>query len=162
MDSMMASLTVETKSMCLDIDGFQSRLTGLEQHVAMVEAHISSFQDRDQELLYLCSKITDLEDRSHRDNVRFLRFPENLEGTDIHSPPQGEPTLPKLTGLPFDPPPPGVSESTQTRPQATGQSQPLPPNHSLPLATPADPPTPASGLHAWTIPDGRVVDPDDC
>ncbi|KAJ1087496.1 hypothetical protein NDU88_000665 [Pleurodeles waltl] len=30
MDNAMASLTVETKSMCLDIAGFQSRVTGLE------------------------------------------------------------------------------------------------------------------------------------
>ncbi|KAJ1152761.1 hypothetical protein NDU88_005536 [Pleurodeles waltl] len=45
MDNAMASLTVETKSMHLDIAGFQSRVTGLEQRVLMV--------DRDQELLYL-------------------------------------------------------------------------------------------------------------
>ncbi|KAJ1084743.1 hypothetical protein NDU88_004889 [Pleurodeles waltl] len=102
MDNAVASLTVETKSMHLDIAGFQSRVTGIEQRVSTVETHITSSQDRDQELLYLRSKLIDLEDRSCRDNVRFLRFPENVEGTDINS--YLWETLPKLTGLTFDPP----------------------------------------------------------
>ncbi|KAJ1118248.1 hypothetical protein NDU88_006443 [Pleurodeles waltl] len=37
-----------------------------------MEDHVDTVQDRDQDLLYLCSKLTDLEDRSRRDNVRFL------------------------------------------------------------------------------------------
>ncbi|KAJ1190714.1 hypothetical protein NDU88_000036 [Pleurodeles waltl] len=69
MDNAMASLTAETKSICPDIAGFQSRVTGLEQHVATVETHFASPQDWDQELLYLRSKMIDLEDRSRRDNV---------------------------------------------------------------------------------------------
>ncbi|KAJ1214656.1 hypothetical protein NDU88_002274 [Pleurodeles waltl] len=68
MDSMMASLTEETKLMLLDIAVFQSRMTSLEQRVTTVEAQASSSLDRDQELLYLCSKLIDLEDRSRRDN----------------------------------------------------------------------------------------------
>ncbi|KAJ1113227.1 hypothetical protein NDU88_001481 [Pleurodeles waltl] len=89
----------ETKSIRLDIAGFQSRVTGLEQRVATVETHVISSRDRDQELLYLCSKMIDLEARSRRDNVRFLGFPETTEGMDIHSF-LGE-ALPKLTGLTF-------------------------------------------------------------
>ncbi|KAJ1200766.1 hypothetical protein NDU88_004587 [Pleurodeles waltl] len=69
MNNAMASLTAETKSICLDIAGFQSQVMGLEQWVTMVEAHVASSQDRDQELLYLCSKMIDLEDRSRRDNI---------------------------------------------------------------------------------------------
>ncbi|KAJ1113850.1 hypothetical protein NDU88_002091 [Pleurodeles waltl] len=69
MDNTMASLTAETKSMRLDIAGFQSRVTGLEQRVTTVETHITSSQDRDQELIYLCSKLIDLKARSRRDNV---------------------------------------------------------------------------------------------
>ncbi|KAJ1097454.1 hypothetical protein NDU88_002573 [Pleurodeles waltl] len=107
MDSIMASLTEETKSMLLDIAGFQSQVTSLEQRVTTVEAHATSSQDRDQELLYFCSKLIDLEDKSHRDNILFLGFPENIEGADIHS--YLKETLPKLTGLTFDPP--GVSKS---------------------------------------------------
>ncbi|KAJ1171812.1 hypothetical protein NDU88_003670 [Pleurodeles waltl] len=53
MDSAMASLMAETKSMRLDIAGFQSQFTGLDQRVTSVETHIASWVDRDQELLYL-------------------------------------------------------------------------------------------------------------
>ncbi|KAJ1139541.1 hypothetical protein NDU88_005911 [Pleurodeles waltl] len=69
MDNAMAPLTAETKSIRLDIAGFQSRVMGLDQQVSLVEAHAASSRDRDQELLYLRSKMTDLEDRSRRDNV---------------------------------------------------------------------------------------------
>ncbi|KAJ1209478.1 hypothetical protein NDU88_004856 [Pleurodeles waltl] len=102
MDTAMASLTAETKSMRLDIAGFQSRVLDLEQRVLTVKTHITAFTDRDQELLYLRSKLIDLEDRSRRDNVRFLGFPETIESADIHS--YLRETLPKLTGLPFDSP----------------------------------------------------------
>ncbi|KAJ1090179.1 hypothetical protein NDU88_003314 [Pleurodeles waltl] len=119
MDSMMASVTEETKLMHLDISGFQSRVTSLEQCVMTVEAQAIS-PDREQELLYHRSKLIDLEDRSRRDNVHFLKFPENIKGTDVHS--FLRETLPKLTGLTFDPP--RVSKSAQTWPQAPGRSQP--------------------------------------
>ncbi|KAJ1090426.1 hypothetical protein NDU88_003558 [Pleurodeles waltl] len=98
----MASLTAVTKSMCLDIAGFQSQVAGLDQRVTTVETRIASWVDRDQELLYLRSKLIDLEDRSHRDDVRFLGCPENIEGMDIHS--YIRETLPKLTGIIFAPP----------------------------------------------------------
>ncbi|KAJ1118409.1 hypothetical protein NDU88_006600 [Pleurodeles waltl] len=75
MDSAMASLRVETKSMHLDIAGFQSQVAGLDQRVTSVETHIASWVDRDQELLYLHSKLIDLEDRSLRNNVCFVEVP---------------------------------------------------------------------------------------
>ncbi|KAJ1118769.1 hypothetical protein NDU88_006956 [Pleurodeles waltl] len=103
MDSAMASLTVATKSMRMNIAGFQTQVTGLEQRVTMVETRIASWVERDQELLYLSCKLIDLEDRSHRDNIHCLWFPENVKGADIHSY-LGE-TLPKLTAIIFDPPP---------------------------------------------------------
>ncbi|KAJ1113249.1 hypothetical protein NDU88_001503 [Pleurodeles waltl] len=102
MDNAMASLTVETKSIRLDIAGFQSRVMGLEQKVTMVEGQVATSQDRDQEFLYLRSKLIDLEDRSQRDNVRFLGFLETIEGEDMHS--FLWEGLPKLTGITFDPP----------------------------------------------------------
>ncbi|KAJ1211063.1 hypothetical protein NDU88_006425 [Pleurodeles waltl] len=74
MDNAITSLTAETKSMRLDIADFQSRVTGLVQRVTTVEGNITTFQDRDQELFYLRSKLIDLEDRSRRDNVSFFRF----------------------------------------------------------------------------------------
>ncbi|KAJ1118299.1 hypothetical protein NDU88_006494 [Pleurodeles waltl] len=102
MDSAMALLTAITKSIRLDIAGFQSCVMGLEQAVTMVEACIASSRDRDQELLFLHRKMTDLEDRSRRDSVQFLGFPENIRGRDIHSFLREK--LPKLTGITFDPP----------------------------------------------------------
>ncbi|KAJ1210267.1 hypothetical protein NDU88_005633 [Pleurodeles waltl] len=48
------------------------------------------------------SKLTDPEDRSRRNNVRFLGFPESIEGTDILS--YLRDTLPKLADITFDPP----------------------------------------------------------
>ncbi|KAJ1096621.1 hypothetical protein NDU88_001756 [Pleurodeles waltl] len=79
MDSMMTSLTEDTKSMRLDIAGFQSRVTALEQQMTTVETQAVLASDRDQELLYLRNKVIDLEDRSRRDNVRFLGFLEEIE-----------------------------------------------------------------------------------
>ncbi|KAJ1218866.1 hypothetical protein NDU88_006438 [Pleurodeles waltl] len=102
MDSMMISLTEETKSMCLDIAGFPSRVTTLEQRVTTVETQATLTADRDQELLYLHSKVIDLEDRSRRDNVCFLGFPEEIEVADVQSFLKN--ALPQLTGLTFDPP----------------------------------------------------------
>ncbi|KAJ1151619.1 hypothetical protein NDU88_004399 [Pleurodeles waltl] len=101
-DSMMTSLTEDTKSMRLDIAGFQSRVTTLEQRVTTVETQATLASDRDQDLLYLRSKVTYLKDRSRRDNVRFLGFPEEIEGVDVQSFLKN--TLPQLTGLTFDPP----------------------------------------------------------
>ncbi|KAJ1188590.1 hypothetical protein NDU88_005349 [Pleurodeles waltl] len=102
MDSAMVSLTAETKYICMEIASFQTRVLGLEQRVSKMEAHASSFQDRDQELLFLRSKLTDLKDNSRRDNVRFLGFPENIEGKDLHR--FLRDTLPRLTGITFEPP----------------------------------------------------------
>ncbi|KAJ1174900.1 hypothetical protein NDU88_000191 [Pleurodeles waltl] len=47
MDNAISSLTAETKSMPLDIAGFQPRVTGLEQRVTTVKSHITTFQDKD-------------------------------------------------------------------------------------------------------------------
>ncbi|KAJ1115231.1 hypothetical protein NDU88_003457 [Pleurodeles waltl] len=63
MDSAIASLTAETKSIRMDIADFQFRKMGLEQRVTMVEAQVATSRVQDQKLLYLRSKLTDLEDR---------------------------------------------------------------------------------------------------
>ncbi|KAJ1089865.1 hypothetical protein NDU88_003009 [Pleurodeles waltl] len=85
MDSAMTSLTAETKSMRLDIAGFQTQVSGLDQRVTTVESQVASWNDRDQELLHHRSKLKDLEDRFRRNNFRLLGFPENVEGADIYS-----------------------------------------------------------------------------
>ncbi|KAJ1123154.1 hypothetical protein NDU88_001627 [Pleurodeles waltl] len=66
MDSTISALAAETKSMRLNKAGFQSRFSDLEQRVVAVEDHLNTAPDRDQELLFLHSKLVDLEDRSHR------------------------------------------------------------------------------------------------
>ncbi|KAJ1129753.1 hypothetical protein NDU88_008118 [Pleurodeles waltl] len=96
---MKTSLTEDTKSVCQDIAVFHSRMTTLEQRVTTVETQALLASDRDQELLYLRSRVMDLEDRSSRDNVRFLGFPEEIEGADVQSVLKN--TLPQLTGLTF-------------------------------------------------------------
>ncbi|KAJ1181301.1 hypothetical protein NDU88_006509 [Pleurodeles waltl] len=102
MDASISSLTLDTKSMRSDIAGFQSRVTGLEHRMGSLEMQVATSQDREQDLLYLRSKLTDLEDRSRRDNIRLLGIPENEEGTDIQA--FLGSTLPKLISLDFDPP----------------------------------------------------------
>ncbi|KAJ1082475.1 hypothetical protein NDU88_002642 [Pleurodeles waltl] len=88
--------------MRLEIAGFQSQTSGLDHRVVAVESQVVLQTDRDEELLHLRSKLTDLEDRSRRNNVRFLGFPEGIEGTDILS--YLRDTLPKLADITFDPP----------------------------------------------------------
>ncbi|KAJ1202880.1 hypothetical protein NDU88_006675 [Pleurodeles waltl] len=99
MDASISSLTLETKSMRSDIAGFQSRVTGLEHHMGTLEMQVATYRDRDQDLLYLRSKKTDMVDRSQRDNICLLGIPENEEGTDIQA--FLGSTLPKLN---FDSP----------------------------------------------------------
>ncbi|KAJ1130658.1 hypothetical protein NDU88_009009 [Pleurodeles waltl] len=102
MDASISSLTLETKSIRTNIAGFHSRVMGLESRVETLETHMSTIQDRDQDLSYLRSKVTDLEDRSRRDNIRLLGIPENEEGTDVQT--FLSSTIPKLTSLAFEPP----------------------------------------------------------
>ncbi|KAJ1135341.1 hypothetical protein NDU88_001781 [Pleurodeles waltl] len=67
-----------------------------------LEVQATMSRDRDQDLLYLRSKLTDMEDRSRRDNIRIHGIPENKEGPDIQA--FLSSTLPRLTSLDFDPP----------------------------------------------------------
>ncbi|KAJ1181103.1 hypothetical protein NDU88_006313 [Pleurodeles waltl] len=102
MDNAMVALTAETRSMRLEIAGFQSQISGLDQRVTTVEAQAASWTNRDQELLHLHSRLTDLEDRSRRNNIHLLGIPEGTEGMDILS--YLRDMLPKLTNTTFDPP----------------------------------------------------------
>ncbi|KAJ1138938.1 hypothetical protein NDU88_005317 [Pleurodeles waltl] len=102
MDNAMVALTAETRSMRLDIAGFESQMSVLDQRVATVETQVASWTDRDLELSHFRSKLTDLEDKSRRNNVRLLGFPEGVEGADIFSCLRD--ILPKLIDVTFDPP----------------------------------------------------------
>ncbi|KAJ1130962.1 hypothetical protein NDU88_009306 [Pleurodeles waltl] len=98
MDSAISSLAAETKSICLDIVGFQSCVSGLEQRVATVEDHLNPTLDRDQKLLYLRSTLIYLEDRSH---VSFFGFLEQTVGKDTQAFLRN--ALHTLMSLTFDP-----------------------------------------------------------
>ncbi|KAJ1192505.1 hypothetical protein NDU88_001812 [Pleurodeles waltl] len=102
MEASISSLTLETKSMRSDIAGFESRVAGLEHRMGTLETQVATVQDRDQDLLYLQSKITDLEGRSRSDNICLFGIPENEEGKDVQV--FVGSILPKLTLLTFDPP----------------------------------------------------------
>ncbi|KAJ1208646.1 hypothetical protein NDU88_004029 [Pleurodeles waltl] len=102
MDNAMVALMAETRSMRLEIAGFQSQISGLDQRVTTDQAQAASWTNRDQELFYLRSRLTDLEDRSRRNNIHLLGVPEGTEGADIPS--YLRDMLPKLTDTTFYPP----------------------------------------------------------
>ncbi|KAJ1157613.1 hypothetical protein NDU88_010318 [Pleurodeles waltl] len=102
MDSTISTLATETKSIRSDIASFQSRMIGLEQCITAVEDHLNTVPDREQKLLFLRSKLIDLEDKSSMDNVLFVGFPGRIEGPNIQAFLQK--VLPALTGITFDPP----------------------------------------------------------
>ncbi|KAJ1128454.1 hypothetical protein NDU88_006832 [Pleurodeles waltl] len=102
MDHAMMALTAETRSMRLEIAGLQLQISGLDQWVATVETQVASWTDNGQELMHLRSKRTDLEDRSCRNNIHLMGFPEGIEGTNLIS--YLRDILPKLTDITFDPP----------------------------------------------------------
>ncbi|KAJ1154760.1 hypothetical protein NDU88_007503 [Pleurodeles waltl] len=155
MDSEMVSLAAETKSIRMEIASFQTRVLGLEQRVSKVEAHTSSFQDRDQELIFLRSKQTDLEDGSRRDNVRFLGFPENIEGEDLQRFLQD--TLPRLTGITFEPPL-EFQRAHRLGPRRTVTDA-HPTNHSLPSSSYTSPPTYTESTYTRSLSAGWTHNP---
>ncbi|KAJ1090438.1 hypothetical protein NDU88_003570 [Pleurodeles waltl] len=83
MDSKISDLTVASTSIRADIAGFRETVTDLDQHLMNVEAHVATLPDHEAELRSLRAKVTDLEDRSRRDNVHDFGIPEQKEGPDI-------------------------------------------------------------------------------
>ncbi|KAJ1155707.1 hypothetical protein NDU88_008436 [Pleurodeles waltl] len=83
MDLKITDLTLASSSICADIAGFRETVTNLDQRLSAVEDHVAAIPDQEEELRSLRAKLTDLEDRSRRDNVRFFGIPEQKEGSDI-------------------------------------------------------------------------------
>ncbi|KAJ1177782.1 hypothetical protein NDU88_003034 [Pleurodeles waltl] len=152
MDTSISSLTLATKSMCSDIAGFQSRVTELEHRMRSLKAHEATAQDRDQDLLYLRSKITYLEDRSRRDNIHLFGIPEKEEGPDVQA--FLGSILPKLTSLTFDPP------LKFQQAHRVGLKRPMgpqdPPDHRMPAMPQPDSSTSPSSTKPWTFPDRQI------
>ncbi|KAJ1132314.1 hypothetical protein NDU88_010640 [Pleurodeles waltl] len=83
MDLKRTDLTLACSSIRADIAGFREMVTNLDQRLSAVEDHIEVTPDQEEELKSLRAKLTELEDRSRRDNVRFFGIPEQKEGSDI-------------------------------------------------------------------------------
>ncbi|KAJ1115861.1 hypothetical protein NDU88_004082 [Pleurodeles waltl] len=83
MDSNISALMAETKSIHTDIAGFQNCVTDLQHCISVAEEHLNTLPERDRELLFLYSKVIDLEDGSCNDNIHFFGLPECAEGSDI-------------------------------------------------------------------------------
>ncbi|KAJ1139160.1 hypothetical protein NDU88_005537 [Pleurodeles waltl] len=75
MDLKITDLTVAYSSIRADIDGFRETANDLDQCLTAVEGQVEALPDQEVELRSLWAKITDLEDRSRRDNVRFFGIP---------------------------------------------------------------------------------------
>ncbi|KAJ1084692.1 hypothetical protein NDU88_004838 [Pleurodeles waltl] len=85
MDLKITDLTVASSSIRADIAGFRETSNALDQRLTAVEDQVTALPDQVVELRSLRAKITDLEDRSRRDNVRFFGIREHKEGSNIKS-----------------------------------------------------------------------------
>ncbi|KAJ1099833.1 hypothetical protein NDU88_004928 [Pleurodeles waltl] len=98
----ISDLSVAASSIRADIARFQVTVTDLDHRLTTVENHIEDLPAQDEEIRSLQMKITDLEDRSRRDTVRFFGIPEHKEGLDFKAFLKN--FLPELRGLDFSPP----------------------------------------------------------
>ncbi|KAJ1159398.1 hypothetical protein NDU88_012065 [Pleurodeles waltl] len=83
MDLKITDLTLASSSIRANIAGFRETANNLDQRLSAAEDHIATTPDQEEELKSLRAKLTELEDRSRRDNVRFFGIPEQKEGSDI-------------------------------------------------------------------------------
>ncbi|KAJ1163753.1 hypothetical protein NDU88_004206 [Pleurodeles waltl] len=83
MDAKISDLTVASTSIRADIAGFRETATDLDLCLTMAEDRVATLPNQETELRSLRAKVTDLEDRSRRDNVRLFGIPEYKEGSDI-------------------------------------------------------------------------------
>ncbi|KAJ1126466.1 hypothetical protein NDU88_004873 [Pleurodeles waltl] len=71
MELKMSDLSAASTSIRADIARFQVMVTDLDQRLMTAKDHIAAMPVQDTEMR---AKITDLEDRSRRDNIRFLVY----------------------------------------------------------------------------------------
>ncbi|KAJ1143450.1 hypothetical protein NDU88_009759 [Pleurodeles waltl] len=82
MDLKISDLSAVSTSIRTDIACFHETVTDLDPRLTTVEDHIATLPEQDAELQSQRAKITDLENRSRRDNVCFFGIPEHKEGSD--------------------------------------------------------------------------------
>ncbi|KAJ1208044.1 hypothetical protein NDU88_003434 [Pleurodeles waltl] len=102
MDMKILDLSTASTSIPGNIAHFQVTVTDLDQCLTTVEDHIATLPAQDMEMQFFLAKITDLEDRSQRDNVCFFGIPEHTDGSDVKGFLKN--FLPEITGLAFSPP----------------------------------------------------------
>ncbi|KAJ1088978.1 hypothetical protein NDU88_002132 [Pleurodeles waltl] len=102
MDLKISDLSMASTSIWADITAFRETVTDLDHHLTAVEDRVATLPDRDADLRLLRMKVTDLEDRSRRDNVSFFGISEHKGGSDIST--FLKILIPELTGLDFSPP----------------------------------------------------------
>ncbi|KAJ1083207.1 hypothetical protein NDU88_003367 [Pleurodeles waltl] len=103
MDLKITDLTLASSSIRADIAGFRETANNLDQRLSAVEDHIATTPDQEEELKSLRAKLTELEDRSRRDNVRFFGILEQKEGSVIKT--FLSSLLTNHFGIEFSPPP---------------------------------------------------------
>ncbi|KAJ1106215.1 hypothetical protein NDU88_003618 [Pleurodeles waltl] len=74
MDLKITDLSAASVSIMTDIDCFSEMVADLDQRLTNVEDHVGMLPEHDAELQTLREKLTDLEDRSRRDNIRSLAY----------------------------------------------------------------------------------------
>ncbi|KAJ1212991.1 hypothetical protein NDU88_000630 [Pleurodeles waltl] len=85
MDARISDLTIASSSIRADIADFRETVHNLDQRLTSMEEHVAALSGQDAELRSLRTKVTDLEDRSRRDNICLFGIPEHKEGSDIKS-----------------------------------------------------------------------------
>ncbi|KAJ1106768.1 hypothetical protein NDU88_004166 [Pleurodeles waltl] len=98
-DQKITDLTIASSPICADIAGFKDTADSLDQRLTTVEDQMAILPDQEIELRSLRAKVTDLEDRSCRDNIRLFGIPERKEGPDTKA--FLQPLLPDLFGIEF-------------------------------------------------------------
>ncbi|KAJ1139355.1 hypothetical protein NDU88_005730 [Pleurodeles waltl] len=85
MDSKITDLSTAATAIRTDIANVQDRITDLNHHLTNVEGQLATLPGRDSELQFLRIKITDLDNRSQRNNISFFGIPEHKEGSDVRA-----------------------------------------------------------------------------
>ncbi|KAJ1102707.1 hypothetical protein NDU88_000151 [Pleurodeles waltl] len=101
MDARISDLTIASSSIRADIAGFRETVHNLDQHLTSMEEHMVPLPSQEAEMRSQRTKVTDLEDRSCRDNILLFGIPEHKQGSDIKS--FLKTLLPELTGLEYSP-----------------------------------------------------------
>ncbi|KAJ1083119.1 hypothetical protein NDU88_003279 [Pleurodeles waltl] len=83
MDSKIMDLSTDSKSLRADIAGYQDKITDLVHCLNAVKGRIAALPDSKSELQTVRHKLTDLEDKSRRNNVCIFWDYQNAKRAQI-------------------------------------------------------------------------------